>query len=412
LSRQFLVAVATAFALAAATPSAQEHQHQHVMNEESTWTFMHDGVIFGLFNHQGGPRGGDEFKGPNWWMGMASRKAGPGQLTLTGMISVDPATAGKAGYREIFQVGEVLDGRPLIDRQHPHDLFMQLAATWRTPIFGESALTLVGAPVGEPALGPVAFMHRPSAENIPLATLSHHTFDSTHISYGVITAAVDTGRWTFEASLFNGREPDDHRWDFDFGRLDSVSGRVWLRPAPNWELQLSTGHLVDPEELEPGNVQRTTASLSWFARETDNHFTAMTIGYGVNAAHGTMRHAVFTEATRHTGANSVSIRGELLQVERDLLVEDRIPDIVDGIEHRDPVGALTVGAARDIIHWKGLETSVGGNVTFYAVPAALQPTHGSHPVSFQLFVRVRPLQGGMGRMWNMRMGKSMHAERR
>src|SRR5206468_6508718 len=148
------------------------------------------------------------------------------------------------------------------------------------------------------ALGPVAFMHRASSENIPLATLSHHIFDSTHIAFGVVAASVDRGPWTIEASVFNGREPDQNRWDFDFGPLDSVSARAWFRPAPGWEVQLSTGHLVHPEQLEPGNLERTTGSVSWFDHTDDHHFTALTIGYGVNAAHDTMRHAMFVEATR------------------------------------------------------------------------------------------------------------------
>jgi len=340
-------------------------------------------------------------------MGMASRKAGSGRLTLTGMFSLDPLTAGEAGYREIFQVGEALDGRPLIDRQHPHDLFMQLAAGWRVPVSDATGLTIVAAPAGEAALGPVAFMHRPSAENIPLATLSHHTFDSTHIVFGVVTAAVDHGPWTFETSVFNGREPDQNRWNFDFGPLDSLSGRVWFRPARGWEVQVSTGHLVDPEQLEPGNVQRTTASVSWFDRSDDHHFTAATFGYGVNAAHDTMRHAGFVEATRHSGANSWSIRGELLQVEREILVDDRVPDPHAGPESRDPLGALTVGMDHDLVGGRRLEVSVGGNVTLYAVPSALQPTHGTHPLSFQAFVRLRPPAGAMGRMWNMRMSRPM-----
>jgi hypothetical protein len=389
--------------------SAQEHQHQHAadQDQESPWMFMHDGVIFGLFNHQGGPRGGDELKAPNWWMEMASRRIGRGQLTLTGMFSLDPATAGKAGYREIFQVGEALDGRPLIDRQHPHDLFMQLAATWRIPVSDATGLTIAGGPVGEPALGPIAFMHRASAENVPLATLSHHIFDSTHIAFGVVTAAVDRGPWTLEASLFNGREPDEHRWDFDFGRLDSAAARVWFRPAPAWELQISTGHLVDPEQLEPGNVQRTTASFSLFSHIADDRFTAVTIGYGVNAAHDTNRRAVFAEATRHAGASSWSMRAELLQVEREVLIEDRIPVSPGGSLQRDPLGALTVGGSRDILRWKDVEASLGGNITVYAVPSSLQPTHGEHPVSVQIFFRLRPPAGTMGRMWNMRMGKPM-----
>ena len=182
---------------------------------------------------------------------------------------------------------------------------------------------------------------------------------------------------------------------------------MWFRPAPPWELQVSSGHLVDPEQLEPGNVQRTTASISWFSHIADDRFTAVTIGYGVNAAHDTSRQAVFAEATRHAGASSWSMRAELLQVERDVLIEDRIPVSPGGNQMRDPLGALTVGGAHDILRWKDVEASFGGNVTVYAVPSALQPTHGEHPVSVQLFFRLRPPAGTMGRMWNMRMGKPM-----
>src|SRR5262249_15417381 len=156
------------------------------------------------------------------------------------------------------------------------------------------------------------------------ATLSHHTFDSTHIAYGVITGAVDHGPWTVEASLFNGREPDEHRWNFDFGRLDSVSGRVWYRPTARWEFQVSTGHLTHPEELDPGNVQRTTASACWLRRDGGD-FRALTIGYGVNVARDASRHAVFAEASRHVGANSLFARLELLQAETDLLLDDQVP---------------------------------------------------------------------------------------
>ena len=201
-----------------ASASAGQHEHMQMdMPMTSGWQFMQDGVVFAEFNHQSGARGGDEVVAPNWWMGMASRKTAHGDFTFTGMFSLDPATVGKSGYRELFQDGEALNGRPLIDRLHPHDLFMQLAAMWRVPVTGATGLTLAGGPVGEPALGPVAFMHRASAAENPTAPLSHHNFDSTHIAFGVVTAAVDHGPWVLEGSVFNGREPDENRWDFDFG---------------------------------------------------------------------------------------------------------------------------------------------------------------------------------------------------
>src|SRR3989442_9038680 len=221
-----VVSSCTAFSMMAAPAVGQQAasgQHEHIQMGEQTWRYMQDGILFGTFNRQGSPRGEKEFVAQNWYMGMLTRKIGKGTLTLNGMFSLDPATVGKSGYAEIFQVGEALAGRPLIDRQHPHDLFMQLAGIWRIPLNDTTGFTIAGGPAGEPALGPVAFMHRASAAENPAAPLGHHTFDSTHISYGVITAALDHGPWIVEGSLFNGREPDENRWNFDFGPLDSVS---------------------------------------------------------------------------------------------------------------------------------------------------------------------------------------------
>src|SRR3989441_3313715 len=265
--RQIVLALwSVSFSVVSVAAIAQDTPHDHMqmtMPPNSGWQFMQDGIVFAEFNHQGGPRGGNEFVVPNWWMGMASREMRRGRLTLTSMLSLDPATVGKDGYREILQAGEAIDGHPLIDRQHPHDLFMQLAAVWRMPLTQSTGFTLAGAPVGEPALGPVAFMHRASAADNPTAPLGHHKFDSQHISFGVVTASVDHGPFVLEGSVFNGREPDENRWDFDFGPLDSFSGRLWYRPNGEWELQASSGHLKSPEALEPGNIVRSTASASW-----------------------------------------------------------------------------------------------------------------------------------------------------
>lgn len=387
-------------------PATMPAGHQHGTAAPS-WHFMQDGVVTGLFNHQGGRRGGDEFVVPNWWMGMAMRERGASQFGLNAMLSLDPATVGRNGYREIFQVGETLDGKPLVDRQHPHDFFMQLSASWRRT-FGDTALVIAGGPVGEPTLGPVAFMHRPSAAGLMLAPLGHHTFDSTHVSFGVVTAAIERGRWTVEGSAFNGREPDEHRWDFDFGAMDSVAGRVWFRPTPEWSVQVSTGFLRDPEPLEPGNVRRTTASASWF-RKDDRGFKAISVGYGVNAAHDDRRHGLFGEFTLERNANSVFGRAEIQQVETGVLFTAGAPASHD-FEEPGTVTALTVGAGRRLLTWRGFEGALGSEITFYRVPETLTATHGSHPVSFQLFFRLRLPTGSAGRMWNMRMSEGRKME--
>jgi hypothetical protein len=391
-------------AVALSCASAGYAQDQTPMNmdmpmESAGWQFMQDGVMFALFNHQGGPRGGDEFKVPNWWMGMASRKFGSSQFTVNSMLSLDAATVGKRGYREIFQSGEVVDGRPLIDRQHPHDFFMQIAGIWRVPVGPHTGFTIAGGPVGEPAIGPVAFMHRPSAADNPFAPLSHHVFDSTHIAFGVVTAAVDHGPWVLEASLFNGREPDENRWDFDFGRLDSIAGRAWYKPNDQWEFQLSSARLKEPEALEHGDIVRTTASAAWFKKTGDN-FSAVTAAYGQNnKEHGT-QHSVLAEASRRAGANSLFGRMEAHQVETATLT------LGPGSDALDRVVAFTIGGVREVLQWRGFEGGMGAGVTFYGVPEPLTRTHGDHPVSFQVFFRLRP-PAPMGRMWNMRMSQPL-----
>jgi hypothetical protein len=283
---------------------------------------------------------------------------------------------------------------------------MQLAAVWRIPIDEHTGFTIAGGPAGEPAVGPVAFAHRASAAENPIAPLSHHTFDSTHIAYGVVTAAVDRGPWIVEGSVFNGREPDERRWDVDFGALDSVAGRVWYRPTDEWEFQASTGHLVHPEELEPGNVQRSTVSASWL-RQRDADFASITIGYGVNATENANRHAFFAEGTRHAGLTSTFLRLEILQVETDLLLADAIPPTHEAAARKDAVGAVTIGGVRDLLRWRGAEGGLGAAVTLYGVPESLRVSYGAHPVSFQLFFRIRPPASGAGRMWNMRMSQPM-----
>jgi hypothetical protein len=386
---------------------AQPPDHQHMQMDApaaNRWQLMQDGVVHALFNHQAGSRGGDEFVAPNWWMGMAARGLGASQLTLSAMFSLDPATVGTSGYRELFQTGEVVDGEPLVDRQHPHDLFMQLAGTWRLPLSARAALTLAGGPAGEATLGPTAFMHRPSVAGIPFAPLSHHTFDSTHISFGVAASSFDYGRWTIEGSAFNGREPDERRWDFDFAKMDSVAGRVWFRPTPTWELQVSTGHLVEPEALEPGDIDRTTASVSWF-RPGGAAFGALTIAYGINRTDEGHQHAFIGEFARRVGVPLLSVRTEVLQVEQHVLLHGT--HATAETDASDFMASFTIGGTREIARFRGFEGAVGANVTVSGIPAALQAAYGRFPVSFQVFFELRPPAGTAGRMWNARMTRPM-----
>jgi len=229
------------------------------------WTLMVHGIVAPLYNTQGGPRGDDQFSVINWGMLTARRPFGGGQIALRVMASADPWTVGPRGYPLLLQSGESYKGAPLVDRQHPHDLWIELAALWERPVglFGANlAASLYAAAVGEPALGPPAFQHRPSAQSDPFAPLGHHWQDATHTTYGALTAGIFSRALKVEASAFNGREPDAERTDFDFRKIDSYSVRVAANSGGRWSLSAWYAYLDSPEELHPGeSIHRYGAAV-------------------------------------------------------------------------------------------------------------------------------------------------------
>ena len=264
--------------------------------------------------------------------------------------------------------------------------------------------------MGEATLGPVAFMHRQSAAQNPFAPLGHHTFDSTHIAKGILATRVDHGPLAVEGSAFHGGEPDEHRWGIsDIGALDSWATRVWFQPDEHWAFQVSHGFLKKPEPLEPGNVRRTTASMSWLT-ESGTRFTALTAGYGRNDKDhaASFSDAFFVEATHRFSPHVIYSRFEVVDVETELL--SRTKTYMDS-GHAEPstVGALTVGAMRDLPQLGRFELAVGGDVTVHKTPAQLVTTYGSWPVSFKIFLRLRPPVSSMGRMRNGTMMQPMRA---
>jgi mono/diheme cytochrome c family protein len=367
------------------------------------WMIMAHGDLKVGFNHQGGPRGVNKAESQNWFMLMAERDAGPGRLMLRGMFSAEPWTTPRRGFPELFQTGETFEGRPIIDAQHPHDLFMELAAAYNIQLSEHLSLNFYGGPVGEPALGPTAFMHRMSAAENPAAPLGHHWQDSTHITHGVITAGITAWRFRVESSLFHGAEPDENRKDIEMGKLDSWSGRIWFTPTPNWAMQFSYGHLVNPEAIEPGNLKRLTASIS-HNRSWDDGNWASTLIWGRNhERHGNSNAYLLESTANFLDKNYLYTRLELVD-KLGLLEEnifgrrglDEFHPIGDGVpvsSHFDQsfrVGAFTFGGVRDIVADSKLRVGIGADVTFYHVPDGLKPIYGSSPTSFHVFVRVRP----------------------
>lgn len=385
-------------------PASSPMYMHHKMAGE--WLLMfHYNFVAGI-NRQGGPRGVTKADSANWLMPMAYRRVGKGTLQLRGMFSAEPFTFPPGGSPLLFQTGETYKGDPVIDHQHPHDLFMELSAQYTLPL-GERGTwyTYFGYP-GEPALGPVAFPHRMSASENPSATLSHHLQDSTHIAFGVLTTGF-TYRWfKFEGSIFNGREPDEDRYDFDAHKWNSRSARLWFMPNRNWSMQISHGFLRSPEALEPEvDIRRTTASLQYNRPfERGNWAAAFVWGRNHVSAPGETRNLNgYTAESTVTLLDKNYLYTRLELVDRDELLRDDDRALLGITDHHATfrIGAYTFGGMRDIWKTDKISFGVGSDITFYSKPAILDQLYGNNPIGWKLFFRIRPGQMDMSSMHSM-----------
>ena len=380
---------------ATAGTSAQPNSTEEpmVMRVRGKWMLMFHGTAFLSALQQTGPRGYDKVFSTNWFMPMAQRQIGRGQLTLRTMLSLEPATVTQRSYPLLFQQGETAFGKPINDGQHPHDFFMELAALYDFPLGHNALLSFYAAPVGDPAMGPSAYAHRASASENPVATLGHHLQDSTHIADDVLTGGLAYKNARIEFSGFHGREPDEFRWDIDSGAIDSWSTRLTVQPGRNWSAQYSFAHLTSPEQLHAADdVQRMTASVSYNRPFTKGNW-ASTVLWGRNRGlqSGQITNGYLAESTlQFAQHNRVWTRIENF---------DRTSEILLGKQEEPPgfdeqflarIQAYTAGYDHEFPLVPGLSTALGAQLTLYGKPEFLTPTYGQHPLGVILFLRVRP----------------------
>jgi hypothetical protein len=357
-----------------------------------SWTLMFHGEIFLNELQQSGPRGADKFFSTNWFMPMAQRKLGRGTLTLRIMLSLEPGTVTDERYPELFQQGETAYGRPIIDGQHPHDFFMELAAIYDYHLTEKTLLSFYAAPVGDPAFGPPAYPHRTSASEDPIAPLGHHLQDSTHIADDVITVGITHRSFRLEASGFHGREPDEYRWDIDAGKIDSWATRVTINPGQNWSFQYSISNLTSPEALFAGeDLRRMTASLTYNRPIHNGNWASMALwGRNQSLSDGNVGNAYLLESTLSFATkNNVWTRIENVDRTNELLIRGKFLSTNFTERYFTRVQAYTAGYDREIGHLPHLSAALGAQLTSYAVPAVLQPTYGAHPVGVVAFLRLR-----------------------
>lgn len=352
------------------------------------WLWMLHGDLVGGYNQQGGPRGTRTWAAENWAMAMGTRYLGPGILDLRAMSSLEGWTVPPGGTPQLFQTGETYQNQPLRDAQHPHDLFMELTARYTWNLAETTSLFVYGGLVGEPALGPVAFMHRPSAADNHWAPLGHHLQDSTHIAMGVATLGLRQGPFQLEGSVFNGKEPDERRYDIEFGRLDSWSSRLTWLPHPDWTAQVSYGQLKDPEASTPGDIHRTSASVA-HVRAWPGGFWSNGLVWGQNRElHGEERILQSYGVESQVDWSNVNhAYGRMELVDKTGLGLSA----ADAHAHDAArVLALTLGGVRDLDWSDAFDLGLGADATVYSLDRETRDVYGFNPVSCRVFLRLRP----------------------
>jgi hypothetical protein len=363
-----------------------------LMTTTGNWTLLFHGEAFLIDLQQSGPRGFDKFFSTNWWMPMAQRKFGNGTLTLRTMLSFEPATISNRRYPELFQQGETAFGRPIVDGQHPHDFFMELAALYDYKLTDRTLLSFYAAPMGDPAMGPAAYPHRASASENPIAPLGHHLQDSTHIAADVIFFGITHRSLRLEASGFHGREPDEYRWNINSGKIDSWSARVTVNPAQNWSAQYSIAQLHSPESLAPAeDIRRMTASLQYNRPLQNGNWASLLLwGRNQDASGGNVGNSFLLESTlQFLGRNYAWTRIENVDRTNEVLGESPQPSGFSE-QYFTRVQAYTAGYEREVGRIPHLSTALGGQFTWYGVPDPLKSVYGTHPIGGILFLRLRP----------------------
>jgi hypothetical protein len=363
-----------------------------IMTMKGNWTLMFHTNIFLVDTQQSSPRGGDKFFSTNWFMPMAERELGPGQLTLRTMFSLEPATVTGEQYPLLFQQGETAYGVPIADGQHPHDFFMELAALYDLHLGEEGLLSFYLAPVGDPAIGPTAYPHRASAAENPVGTLGHHQQDSTHIADDVVTLGATYRIARIEASGFHGREPDEHRWNIDQGKVDSWSTRLTVQPGKNWSWQFSYARITSPEALFPSEDQeRMTASVMYNRKVAHGNWASTAVwGRTRSLQDSAKENSYLLESTlQFKERNYAWLRLENAGRTNELLLGEQPLPPGFSEEPLTHVQAYTFGYDRDVWSIPNVPTAIGAQVTTYGVGHPLQPIYGTDPVAIQVFIRMR-----------------------
>jgi hypothetical protein len=413
--RSFIAAGVLILSAAAAAAAGAQHEHHQPADSAGSrvvrgtlggWSLMATGSAFLLYDRQSTPRGDTQFGWTDWEMLMADRPVAAGRLQLRAMTSVEALSLGAHGYPLLLQTGGTDGNSVLHDRQHAQSLPMELAVAHEQPM-GAILTSLYAGAVGEPALGPAAYMHRASAQHDPLAPIGHHWQDATHQSFGVATAGVSAHGVKLEGSAFNAREPGDDRLSFYYrgARLDSYAGRLSWSTTPQLSVSAWWGYLVADDRLDPiSPMHRYGVSLTNERVGVAGGAWATTLVWGMNVHHHEgVSHALAhgdPNASPHHHASSLLAETDLGLGTRDA-VFGRIERVMKSGEDLGFLGgdltqlydvrSVAAGYAHEMLAFGAGALGIGARGAIDLLPETLRQTYGTRtPVGAAVYLQVRP----------------------
>lgn len=351
-----------------------------------------------LWADHGSLRGDRKF-GLRDWESVLSPPLLDGRLTFRAMTSIG-SLFDRGGMPSLVQTGGVYRHGYVHDRQHPHDLLMEVAADVR---FGMAWLYI--APVGAPALGPPAYMHRASAATDPAAPIGHHWQDASHVSYGVASIGMRWRGTAVEASAFNARESDyESPWpDFSHGKLDSFAGRASLALGPA-TMSAWWGYLESHDPIAPAMpMHRYGAAIAFDRAGFGGRRWSSLAVWGMNVHHhdGSSHALLHGDSTTSPHVRSSSILVESsVEIGRRSTIFTRLERVMKNGEELGFLGgdlvslhevrSVVVGGRRDL--WSSRYATLGAGVRAIVafLPRSLDLAYGTRrPKGIDLFLQVR-----------------------
>lgn len=299
-------------------------------------------------------------------------------LRIDLMGSAEQATVGKIGTPQLLQSEN-------LDAMHAHDTIMALEFR-DTVKFGTSEnqkLTFLFAPRGAAAVGPVPYMHRPSAEGNPDSPLGHNLQDGFHDVSTVFGVGFRSRRTFIEATRFSGKAV---KWPLPLHHSDSFGVRVTQGIDDHTDVGASYADVLTPDDA--GGAQHERFVSAWIASNyiTSRGTLKSSIIWGQLRSSGhASQNSFLAEAVLQRRFDNIFGRAEILQITPEQLSLVQFP----GSERLRWVKAVTLGYERALLKRGYFSLFAGGSLTKDFVPRSFERDYGPRLGGAKIFLRLR-----------------------